>query len=154
MVEVILLESVNDHKAGEIIKVSLGYARNVLFKNKKGIIKNEQNEKRIKSIQKKLALRVAKEKESFEAIKQVLNEKTIAFEAKVHDENKLYGSITAGDIVKKVEELFKLNLEKKQVLLPGHIREIGQYDIKIDLYPEVQAVVKLIITAQKEEPNK
>lgn len=154
-IEVILTENVkNKGYVGDVVRVALGYARNYLFPKSLAVMKNKTTIKLLESLQKKKQKVLIKEKAECEAIASELNEKTVTFIEKIHEENKLYGSITTTEIAGKIKELFNIDIDKKKIKLPNqqtNIKMIGNYDIGIAFHAEVPCTIKLVIEAEKIE---
>ena len=154
-VDVILTKDIRSlGKLGEKRAVRLGYARNYLLPRGFALLLSENNLKRFEGIKKKELAKREKEKVEFEAILVKINGKTIEFEEKVHDEIKLYGSVTPSDVLKKVEQELKVKLDRGQIEMPEHIRQIGSYEVTLYLYPDVEGSFKLIIKGIDEEETR
>ncbi len=92
--------------------------------------------------------RSAKEKSDYEAKAEKLKDLSITITTKVHDGEKLFGSITAGDISAKLREA-GYDLDRKAVLLAEPIKQLGMYTIKLQLHKEVEAKVKLWVISDE-----
>src|SRR5207302_6393406 len=104
--EIILREDVQHvGKVGEIVKVKDGYARNYLLPKGLAYPATEANKKKIAYEGERLAKQRAVEKTAAEGEATRLAEVQLTFEVKVGEEEKLYGSVTASDIQRKLEEL-------------------------------------------------
>lgn len=142
--EVILLEKMRTLGAlGDKVNVKPGYARNFLIPTGKAVYANKANiekfEQRRAELEKaaaeKHALAVARQ-EKLSALPAV----TIV--AKAGDEGKLFGSISTRDIIDALHKL-GADVEKREINMPEAIRNLGEYDINIELESDVVAVVKL-----------
>jgi large subunit ribosomal protein L9 len=143
--EVILLKDVPAlGKAGSIVNVSDGYARNFLIPRDFAIIATEGNKKRleeIKRIEQKKKDKILKDAES---IKQALEGKTITIHAAVGEQGKLFGSITSGDITEALKKE-GIEIDKRMVELEEPIKAPGEYTIPLKLSSSVQTIVRVII---------
>ena len=63
------------------------------------------------------------------------------------DGGRLFGSVTAADIVNAVKDAGGPLLDRKRVQVPGHIKTVGEHTVTIDLHPDVLAVVPVAVTA-------
>lgn len=145
--KVILLKDVKGTgKSGEIKEVSDGYAKNMLIK--KGLAK-EATAVEINS------LNIAKEAEQFhraeeiKAIKeecQRVNGKEIICKIKSGENGKIFGSVTSKEIADTLISQ-GYNVDKKKIVLPSPIKNIGTYEIEIKFMPEVSAKIKLVVQA-------
>ncbi|MBB6716759.1 50S ribosomal protein L9 [Clostridium gasigenes] len=146
--KVILLQDVkNMGKKGDVIEASDGYARNFLFPKKLAMQANDNNlhvlnAKKENERKKKLA-----ELEAAQKLASELKGKEITIKAKVGDKGKLFGAITNKDVVTLINAKFKLEIDKKKVIMDT-IKIAGTYEIEIKLYPEVTTKMKVIIATQ------
>lgn len=135
--------------AGEIVKASEGFARNYLIPKKLALEVNEKNEK---SFLGKIKL-IEKREEAIATQTSMLAEKVksteITIKRKVHDDNKLYGSITSVEIAELLASK-GINVSKNQVELDKSIKSLGVYDITIKLSSKLKPSFKLKIVKEKE----
>ena len=146
--KVILLKDVKKlGKAGDVINASDGYARNFLFPkglakeatdNNMHILNNQKENER----KKKLA-----ELEAAKKLASELKGKEIKITVKTGDNGKLFGAITSKDVAKKIKELYKVEIDKKKIVMET-IKVAGGYEIEVKLYPEVSTKMKVIIVPQ------
>jgi large subunit ribosomal protein L9 len=146
--KVILLEDIDKlGKEGDVVDVTPGYARNYLLAKKKALLSNPGNMKRFGEIKKRKTIQYLKSKEEAERLAEKLNTVSITSVAKSGENEKLYGSVTSGDIV----ELLKkegYELDKKKIAIGEPIKSLGVYSIPIKLHPEVQATIKLWVVSE------
>jgi large subunit ribosomal protein L9 len=134
-------------KIGEVVKVKDGYARNYLLPKGLAYPATEANKKRIAYEGERLAKQQAAEKTAAEGEAAKLAEVRLTFEMKVGEEDKLYGSVTASDIQRKLEELGH-HVDKRKIDLPEPIRELGEFRVGLKIHPEVRPEV--VVTVVKE----
>ena len=144
--EIMLLSDVeNLGKAGDVVKVADGYARNYLLPQDLAAPVSTHALRRLDKLRKereeltRIQMAEAKSKAS------KLKDASVTLRAKTVDGTRLYGSINAADIVTAIEEGHKVTVDKTQVLLDETIKEIGTFDIAIKLHPEVTTTVKVWI---------
>lgn len=145
--DVILLKDVKGTgKAGQIVKVSDGYARNMLFP--RGLAK-EATQGNVKTLerQKEAAAekRAAQKAEAQEQAKK-LEEITVVIKAKGGDNGKLFGSITTKDIAEALEKQEKIKVDKKKIVLDNPIKTTGEKEVVVKLFEEVSAKLKVTVT--------
>jgi large subunit ribosomal protein L9 len=146
--EIILREDVQYlGKAGEVVKVKDGYARNYLLPKGLAYPATDANKKRITFEAERLARQRAAEKTAAEDEATKLAGVQLTFEAKVGEEDKLYGSVTASDIQRKLEEQ-GIHVDKRKIDLPEPIRALGEFRVGIKIHPDVRPEV--VITVVKE----
>ena len=146
--EIILREDVQHlGKTGEVVKVKDGYARNYLLPKGLAYPATEANKKRIAYEAQRLATQRAAEKTAAETEATKLTGVQLTFPAKVGEEDKLYGSVTAGDIQRKLDEL-GIHVDKRKVDLPEPIRALGEFRVAIKIHPDVRP--EILVTVVKE----
>src|SRR5205814_44297 len=146
--EVILREDVQHlGAAGDVVKVKDGYARNYLLPKGLAYAATDANKKRIHYEAERLARQRAAEKASAETEAARLAEVRLTFSVKVGEEDKLYGSVTASDIQRKLEEL-GIHVDKRKIDLPEPIRELGEFNVGIKIHPEVRPEVRVTVVKE------
>ncbi len=136
--EIILREDVQHlGKVGDVVKVKDGYARNYLLPKGLAYPATEGNKKKIAYEGERVAKQREAEKSAAEGEATRLAEVHLTFEVKVGEEEKLYGSITASDIQRKLEEL-GVHVDKRKIDLAEPIRELGEFHVGIKIHPEVR----------------
>ena len=147
--KVILTQDVkNQGVKGQVIEVSDGYARNYLLPQG---LAEEANKTRLKEIQEKNlkeSKKKDKEKEDAEKIKSKLHGKTIEIKVKTGGNDKLFGAVTSKEVAESIQDIFGIKIDKKKVEITETIKHLGEYTIKIKIYPSVQAELSLLIKAE------
>ncbi len=146
--KVILLEDVKKlGKAGDVVEVSDGYARNYLIP--RGLA--EQADKgKIRALQEKARVeerRQEKEREEAMAIAESLKERAITVKVKTGEQGRLYGSITSMDIADAIEKEFGVSVDKKKVEISEPIKALGSYSVSVRLFPGIISNVKVNVVA-------
>ena len=127
---------------GDICKVKDGYARNYLIPRNIAVIKNAGNLKTLAQMQKSLEKKRAKRKMEAEILKGKIVDISVMIPVKVAENGKLYGSVSPQNIVDALKEK-EININKKDVHMDKHIKELGEYEIEIKLYHSVNANIKI-----------
>ena len=133
-------------KAGDIVKVSDGYARNMLLP--KGYA-TEATEGNIRSLEKQKALmdqKKAEEKAAAQEIAKKLEDVKVVIKTKSGEGGRLFGSITSKDIADAVKEQAKITIDKKKIQISSPIKSIGRFTIDVKLYPEVVGQLTVEVT--------
>lgn len=138
-------------RIGQKKSVTLGYARNFLFPRNLAVLVTPQNEKRIVSIEKKANDHMSHLKTLAIQLKETLDNQVLTLEQKVHDEGKLYGSVSAGDIASELNRNFESSLDKHDIKLSAPIREIGEYVAQVTIHPDISIQVKIVVTPEEEK---
>ena len=134
-------------KAGDVVKVSDGYARNMLIP--KGWA-TEATEGNVSSLEKQKAVaaeKKAQEKAQAQAHAEKIKALSVTIMTKGGDGGKIFGSITSKDIAEALKEQHKITVDKKKIQLANPIKMTGELDVAIKLYPEVSTTLKVIIVA-------
>ena len=147
--KVILLEDVKSlGKKGEIVDVNDGYARNFILPKKKGVEADSKNLNDLK-LQKKNDEKMAQERlDDAKALSEKLATQSITIKMDAGVEGKLFGSISTKDVANEAKKQLDLEFDKKKVVLPENIKQLGTYDVKIKLHPEVQATLTIKVVAK------
>lgn len=132
-------------KKGEIVKVSDGFANNRLIPGGFAIPATDKNVRSVEKQKKVIAQKQAEEKAAAEAAAAKLESKPVVIKTKVGGGGKLFGSITSMDIADAIKEQIGKTIDKKKIVLSKPIKEIGETEVDVKLYPEVTAKVKVII---------
>jgi large subunit ribosomal protein L9 len=129
-------------------EVSEGYARNYLIPRKLAVLATPQAlaaaEKRKEAKRKELE----KRKEEMQALAERLSSLEILMEVEAGEEGKLFGSVTAADIVEALRKASGIELDKRKVELTDPIKTVGEYKVSVKLFPEVVASLKVKVLAK------
>jgi large subunit ribosomal protein L9 len=148
MMDVILREDVKSlGKAGEMVRVKPGYARNFLLPKGLAFEATEGNKKRIAAEAKARDTRLAGEMAAASALAARLGAATVALKGKAGEEGKLFGSITAQDIADGLAAQ-GLEVDRRRIELEHPIKTLGFHSVAVRLHPEVHAEVKVNVVAE------
>lgn len=142
--EILLLSDVeNLGKAGDVVKVADGYARNYLLPKDLAAPVSQHALRRLEKLRKEREelSRIQKAEAQDKAGK--LANASVTIRAKTVDGTRLYGSISAADIAAALEKDTKVALDKAQVALDEPLKETGTFDIAIKLHADVSVTVKV-----------
>jgi large subunit ribosomal protein L9 len=148
--EVILLEKVGKlGTIGDKVNVKAGYGRNYLIPKNKAVFATAANLAAFEARRAELEAAAAEQRTAAEARgAQLAGLETITIAANAGDEGKLFGSIGTQDIADALTAA-GAEVVKSEVKLPeGALREIGEYDIDIQLHSDVTQVIKLAVVAE------
>ena len=148
--EVILKQDVKGTgKAGDVVKVSDGYARNKLIPGGLAVEATPANKKAIEREKQKA-------KEKYEADRAAaldfagrLKDKIVVVKTKVGDNGRLFGAITSKDIAEAIKEQTGEDVDKRNIVLDKPIKETGVETIEIKLFQDVRAKVVIKIEGGK-----
>ncbi len=143
---VILIKDVKGvGKAGEVVKVSDGYARNMLLPRglateaTEGNVRNLEKQKAIKEEQRQKELAEAR------ALADKIGGMQVTIKTKSGEGGRLFGSITSKDVAEALAEQHKISIDKRKFVLENPIKHTGEFELDIKIYPEVTAKLKVIV---------
>jgi large subunit ribosomal protein L9 len=150
--ELILLEQVAQlGEPGDLVNVKSGYGRNFLIPSGKAVRADETNKAEYEERKSALLSAEADRKEAALKLATQLEEIQIKLAVAVSEEGTLYGSIGTREISEAIIEQ-GVNIEKSSVRLSeGALKEVGDYQVDIELHPEVVQSISVIIEAITEE---
>ncbi len=147
-VEVILRRHVESlGRCGEIVKVADGYARNYLLPLKIALPVTEASRRQIERERATVETREAEEKQAAEVLAQRLGDVECVIARMVGEADALYGSVTNADISDSLAAK-DLAVEKRRILLPEPLKQLGEFVVPIRLHPDVTAHVKVRIVKE------
>ena len=145
--KVILLKDVKDQgKAGQLVEVSDGYARNYLLPRK---LATEANKDNINNMKQQEAARIKQQtKEKAEAEETAINLKSIVVRvrAKAGAGGRLFGAVTTKEIAEALEQQHGVRIEKNKLIQAEPIKAFGSYEVKCRLGHEVTGTVHVTVT--------
>ena len=141
--EVILRQAIDNlGHPGDIVKVSPGYARNFLLPRGLAFEATEGNKKRISQEKSRLEAAEGARRDAAGDLAKKIEEVSLSFSARVGEEGKLFGSITAADIATQLEAQ-GIHVEKRMIDLHEPIKALGVYRIPVRLHADVKPEVKV-----------
>lgn len=148
MMEVILRDDIKSlGKAGDLVRVKPGYARNFLLPKGLAYEATEGNKKRIVAETKARNVRLAAEKDAAVAAAASLSAILVSFTRKAGEEGKLFGSITSQDIADSLATQGQA-VDKRKIELAHPIKVVGEHTVIVRLHPEVHADVRVTVVAE------
>ncbi|MDH3211394.1 MAG: 50S ribosomal protein L9 [Myxococcales bacterium] len=144
-VKLILRESVPSlGEAGDLVDVKVGFARNYLLPKQKAILATEARVREIEHHKRVVMEKVVKEMKSLEAVRDRLQATRLEVAARVGEEGKLFGSVTAAQIAELLAEK-GFDIERRKIALDEPIKEAGEHRVSIRLHRDVIAEVALTV---------
>jgi large subunit ribosomal protein L9 len=134
---------------GEVKEVKGGFARNFLFPRGLAVPATKDALQRAESLSKKEEKRQAGLDAEARALVAKLEENTVTIRARVGEQGRLYGSVTAADIAEKVSELIGAEFDRRRILLQEPIREVGARTVALRLTRNV--IHQLPVEVEPEE---
>jgi len=146
--EVILRDDIKSlGKAGDLVRVKPGYARNFLLPKGLAYEATEGNKKRIVAETKARNVRLAAEKDAAVAAAATLGAVLLTFTRKAGEEGKLFGSITSQDVADSLAAQGQV-IDKRKIELTHPIKTVGEHTVTVRLHPEVHADVRVTVAAE------
>jgi large subunit ribosomal protein L9 len=146
--EIILRQAVeNLGKPGDVVKVKAGYARNYLLPHGLAYEATPGNLKRIQQERDRLEAAENDRRTTAQGFAEKLEQVSLTFSARVGEEGKLFGSVTATDIAQQLETQ-GFHVEKRQIDLHEPIKALGVYRVPIRLHADVKPEVRVWVIKQ------
>lgn len=147
--KVILKEDIKGvGKKDQIVNAADGYARNYLFPRKLAVPADTGNMNNLKAKNESIAYRKSEDHKEAEAIAEKLKNITIKMEVKAGENGKLFGGVTSKEISEVLKKDYKIDIDKKKVLLKETIKVAGVTIVDLKLNEGVMAKVKVQIIAK------
>ncbi len=146
--EIILRQGVeNLGKPGDVVSVRAGYARNYLLPRGLAYEATPGNLKRIAQERTRLEAAENERREAAMGIATTLEQVSLTFSARVGEEGKLFGSVTAADIQQQLEAQ-GLHIERRQIDLHEPIKALGVYKVPVRLHADVKPEIRVWVIKQ------
>ena len=152
--EVILLERIDRlGQMGDVVNVKNGYARNYLLPQKKALRSTKENMAYFESMRAELEARNLKLREDAVRAAESIKTVSLSLVRQAAESGMLYGSVSARDIFEALRDM-DVKVERSQIDLPQPIKNVGVYDVRIVLHPDVSENIKVTVARSGEEANK
>ncbi|HVX40585.1 MAG TPA: 50S ribosomal protein L9 [Gemmatimonadaceae bacterium] len=146
--EIILRQAVeNLGKPGDVVKVKAGYARNYLLPHGLAYEATPGNLKRIQQERDRLEAAENERRTAAQGLAEKLEQVSLTFSARVGEEGKLFGSVTAADIAQQLDGQ-GFHIEKRQIDLHEPIKALGVYRVPVRLHADVKPEVRVWVIKQ------
>lgn len=131
-------------KAGEVIKVKDGFARNFLIPNNFAFPATDAHMNRYKESTKSKGYKVAQLKKSDEFLKKAISEKTVVIKMRVGEEGKLFGSVTSQNIADELKTM-GVEVDKKRIQLEENIKHLGEHKVSYKSHSETEIIITVSV---------
>jgi large subunit ribosomal protein L9 len=135
-------------KAGDLVNVKEGYARNYLLPKNIAKEATPGNMKMLESLKKRQALADQKALDEAKALAERVAALSITISAKCGEEDKLFGAVTT-EMISSALELEKILIGKKEIILDEPIKKLGIYQVSVKIHPEVKATLKVWVVKEQ-----
>ncbi len=145
---VIFLEDI-PHVAstGDVKEVKTGYARNYLLPRKLAVAATSQELARLESIRKVGLERLSKLKEGAQALAERLESASVVLKVRSGPTGRLYGAVTNAMVAQELSTMMEVEIDRRDVQLEDTIHELGTFQARVRLHPELTASVTLVVEA-------
>lgn len=130
-------------RRGDIVTVSSGHARNYLIPNGLAVEATDGAVEQATTLKRSRDLREAADRDSARTIATTLAATPLVITAKAGATGKLFGSVTANDIVAAIEQQFHVVVDRKHVVIAAPIRDVGTHQVTVGIYGDVRASVSV-----------
>jgi large subunit ribosomal protein L9 len=134
--------------AGDVVTVKDGFARNFLLPRGNAIAWSLGGEKQIQSIRRARSAREIRDIDHSKEIKAKLESSTITTKVKVGAKGVLFGSVTDKDVAAAIKSAVAIDIDRHSIKTKGHIKKIGDHEVKVSLGHNVVATVSVSVVAQ------
>ncbi|NLM10589.1 MAG: 50S ribosomal protein L9 [Clostridiaceae bacterium] len=148
--KVILLQDVkNLGRKNTLVNVSDGYARNFLIPKGLAVEATPSAVNEMKMRENAEKARKESELSNARQLADKLNGVTVTFATKAGENGKLFGSITTKDIADMLEKEYKVQVDRRKIVLPDAIKSLGVYDVELKLHTGVSSNIKVQVINQE-----
>jgi large subunit ribosomal protein L9 len=131
----------------DTVKVKPGYGRNYLIPNGVAIIANDSNKRLVSENIRQASHKAAKLKQDAEALAQKIGELTIEIGTKAGESGKIFGAVTPFQVADALKAK-GFDIDRKKVIFKEQPKEVGTYNVVIDLHKEVKHDIKIKVVAE------
>ncbi len=144
--KVVLLEDIKGSgKKGELINVSDGYARNYLFPRKLAKEANAQAMNELKNAEDAKAYKIKADTDAAKQTAEKIDGKNVKLFAKAGQGGRLFGSVTAKEIAEELKRQYKVDVDKRKIVIEGDIKAFGTYECEVKLYSGISAKLYAVV---------
>lgn len=147
--KVILLDNIKGvGKKDEVINASDGYARNFLFPKKLAVEANNENMNKLKAKKQSEQYKKDVDKKNARNIAKKLDDIILMIKVKAGENGKIFGGVTSKEISEELNKQYKINIDKKKIVLSENIKNLGSFDINIKLYEGITGKLKVKVVSE------
>ncbi|MDR0504249.1 MAG: 50S ribosomal protein L9 [Bifidobacteriaceae bacterium] len=134
--------------AGDIVTVKDGYARNYLLPRKLASQWTKGAERQVEAMRKARRARALASAEDAQAAAASLASLKVRVSTRAGSTGRLFGTVTTADVVEAVIAAGGPKLDRRKIELPGHIKTVGEYPVKVRLHESVQATLSITVATE------
>ncbi len=147
--DIILLQDID--KVGDmhtIATVKDGYGRNYLIPQGLAIIANDTNRRRLNELKRIEDAKEAKKLSFYQEIADKIGTQILKIGAKAGTSGKIFGSVTNVQLAMALNEQFEVEVDRRKIVIPDEVKELGTYKAVLNLHKEVQPEIKFEVVAE------
>lgn len=147
--DIILLKDMD--KLGDkhtIVSVKPGYGRNYLIPQGVGVVANAANRKKLDTLIAEEEAKEAARLEDYRVLAQQMEGKTLKIGVKAGTSGKIFGSVTNVQVAQALKDQLGLDVERKKIVLPEEVKDLGTYQATINLHKEVSTKIDFELIAE------
>ena len=147
--EIILLKDV-EHVGykHDVVSVKNGYGRNYLIPQGMAVIANATNKEKLDKILAEIDAKETAKLDDYKSMASKLQDQTLKLGVKAGTSGKIFGSVTNLQIANALVEQYQAEIERKKIIIGENIKEIGTYEITLQLHKEVSATMNMELIAE------
>jgi large subunit ribosomal protein L9 len=127
----------------DVVTVKPGYGRNYLIPQGVAVVANAANQEKLDKILAEQDAKEAAKVDDYKALAEKLSGETLKIGVKSGTSGKIFGSVTNIQVANALKEQMELDIERKKIIMPNDIKELGTYEATIKFYKEIETVVNL-----------
>lgn len=142
--EVILLKDMKGSgRAGDVVRVNDGYARNFLIPKGIASLATPENLKQLEKIKAANEAKEAVDRESASELRERILKLSVTVKTKGGEGGRLFGSVTAKDIQEALVNQHEIEIDKRKIVLENPIKQTGEHEVSIKLYQDISTTLKV-----------
>jgi large subunit ribosomal protein L9 len=134
-------------RAGDLVKVNDGYARNLLIPKGLAVEADDKNIKAFELAKKNILQKAQKEKAGAQDLASRLSQVTLTIPRKVGDQHKIFGSVTSKDIESALAEK-GFDIDRKMIVHDEQIKHLGEFKVRIKLHSGIETEIKVNVVGE------
>ncbi len=133
-------------RRGDIVRVAGGFARNFLLPEGRAIVATEGIEVQAEQMRRGRDLREAQDRGAAETQATLLAGAVIPISARAAEGGRLFGSVGPQEVAEAITAAKGVEVDRRNVVLPEHLKETGSFEVAVELYRDVTVVVTVEIS--------
>lgn len=141
--DIILLKDIDNlGYQNDVVSVKPGYARNFLIPKGVAVIANKANKEKLDKILADIEAKESVKREEYKGLASQIQGKTLRIPVKAGTSGKIFGSVTNVQIAQALQEQLNIEVERKKIVMPEEVKELGTYSATIKFSKDVESQVE------------